>query len=115
MDPTAREKWHPSVLSLVYSLRFLLQNFLHFFSASSTLKNGFEDFQASPEFSPSSPLSEDDVLVGDEGFHHQSLVPDVVERRHGVQAGGPHQRGAEDDPQVLAGHQVLLLVLGDSG
>lgn len=54
-------------------------------------------------------LSEQHVFVGNERFHHESLVSDVVERRHGVQLGGPHQRRAEDDAQVLAGHEVLLL------
>lgn len=61
------------------------------------------------------PLSEEHVLVGDEALHHQSLVSDVVERRHGVQVRRPHQRRPEHDAQVLAGHQVVLLVLGHSG
>ena len=59
--------------------------------------------------------SEQHVFVGNERFYHESLVSDVVERRHGVQPGGPHQRRAEDDAQVLAGHEVLLLVVGHSG
>lgn len=60
-------------------------------------------------------LSEQHVFVGNESFHHKSLVSNVIERRHGVQLGGPHQCRAEDDAQVLAGHEVLLLVLGHSG
>lgn len=59
------------------------------------------------------PLSEQYVFVGDERLHHQSLVSDVVERRHGVQVGRSHQRRPEDDAQVLAGHEVLLPVLRD--
>ena len=54
-------------------------------------------------------LSEQHIFVGNECFHHESLVSDVVERRHGIQLGGPHQRWAEDDAKVLAGHEVLLL------
>lgn len=60
-------------------------------------------------------LSEQHVFMCNERFHHESLVSDVVERRHGIQLGGPHQCWAEDDAQVLAGHEVLLLVLGHSG
>lgn len=60
-------------------------------------------------------VSEQHILVGYESFHHQSLVSDVVEGCHGVQLGGPHQCRAEDDAQVLAGHEVLLLVLGHPG
>lgn len=54
------------------------------------------------------------VFVGNQRFHHESLVTDVVQRCHGVQLGGPHQCRAEDDAQVLAGHEVVLLVLGHS-
>lgn len=66
---------------------------------------------ASPEGSVSL-LSEEHVFIGDEAFHHKSLVSDVIQRRHGVQLGSPHQRRTEHNAQVLAGHQVLLLVLG---
>lgn len=59
-------------------------------------------------------VSEEHVLIGNECLHHLPLVSDVVKRRHGVQIRGSHQCWAKDNSQVLAGHEVVFLILGHS-
>lgn len=113
---------HSSQKQVVYFLTSLARRtfqvsrtfLLHYLVKSQQVT--FRSTKRLPNLSALPPLlSEQHVFVGDERFHHKSLVADVVERRHGVQLGGPHQRRAEDDAQVLAGHEVLLLALGHSG
>lgn len=54
---------------------------------------------------------EEHVSVLYERLHHLPLVADVVEGRHGVEVGIPHEGRPEDDGEVLRVHQVEFLVL----
>lgn len=45
----------------------------------------------------SSCTSEQHIFIGNETFHHKSLISDIVECCHGVELGRPHKRWAEDD------------------